>query len=517
MNSTIGSAVVAFTALLLTPLAALHAADAQQLASKPWIAIGGSGKLLYETTSKGDRIVDFSHAGYGGGGVKVPRVAVKKEVSPSGVEDSAAIQAAIDSVAALPLADGLRGVVLLRPGTFHCAKPIVLSNDGVVLRGSGTGKDGTVIEMTGSPHIAVSILGDRLRYPKEEAASIFPITDAYVPCGATSVSVNRAEGLAVGDVIRIRWLRTEKWIHFMGMDALVRNGKPQTWMKNNSPVTFERTIRAIQGDRLALDVPLTDAIDARFLAPNTAVVIKTTSPKRLTQCGLESLQINSRPPRGTLAAANNTAVTLNNCEDCWVQDVAMHDTLDVVKVLGSARRITVRSVHAVHTTTVEKGAGYPADFSLVGSQILVDRCSSSGDGAFYVATLNSEAVLNVALNCTFAGRGGIQPHMHWSTGLLIDGCNLPQGRIEFINRGTAGSGHGWAIGWAVAWNCTARALEVQQPPGAMNWCIGCTGESKKSSSPNCFSSHARPLPPKSLYLAQLRERLGESALANIGY
>lgn len=505
--------------LLLAPLPALYAADTLQRASKPWIAVTESGKLRYQATAEGDRIMDFSHAGYGGGGITLPSVPVRKKIAPSGGEDSAVIQAAIDAVATLPLADGYRGAVLLSPGTFHCSRPLAISQDGVVLRGSGVGKDGTVIEMTGAPHTAVTIAGERLRYPKEDAASIFPVADTYVPSGALSFSVKDAKGLAVGDVIRVRWPRTARWIHFMGMDTLVRDGKPQTWMKNDSPIMFERSVRSVEGNQLTLDVPLTDAIDAQYIVPSAAVVIKTTPPKRIAQCGIEALRIHSPPPSGKLTAKNNLSIALDNCEDCWIKDIAMHDTLGNVEVGSGARRITIENARAVHNSTVEKGAGYPADFSIKGSQVFLNRCTSKGDGSFYVATLNSEAVLNVALNCTFEGKGSIQPHMHWSTGLLIDSCRLPDGRIEFINRNTSGSGHGWAIGWAVAWNCAAKTLDVQQPPGAINWCIGCTGELKKTSAPSgpWLSSHGTPVLPKSLYLAQLRERIGEEALKNIGY
>ena len=511
--------LILLAALLLIPLAGLDAAETIRPVATPWITVSGNGRLRYQNTGNGDRIVDFSHAGYGGGGMKLPGVAAKMEVAPSGGDDSSAIQTAINAVAALPLTKGFRGAVLLKPGVFRCSKPLAISQDGIVLRGSGSGEDGTVIEMTGAPHTAVTMEGERLRFPKEDAASIFPITDAYVPSGALNVSVKEAKGLAAGDVIRIRWPRTAMWIHFMGMDTLVRDGKPQTWMKNDSPILFERSIRSIEGNRLTLDVPLTDAIDAQFIAPSAAVVIKTTPPKRLAQCGIESLRIHSPPPSGKLTAKNNQSIALDNCEDCWIKDIAMHDTLGNVEVGSGARRITIENARAVHNSTVEKGAGYPADFSIKGSQVFLNRCTSKGDGSFYVATLNSEAVLNVALNCTFEGKGSIQPHMHWSTGLLIDSCHLSDGRIEFINRNTSGSGHGWAIGWAVAWNCAAKTLDVQQPPGAINWCIGCTGELKKTSAPSgpWLSSHGTPVLPKSLYLAQLRERLGEEALKNIGY
>ncbi len=508
-----------FVALLLLSLTALPVAAVQQPAGTPWVTVGAGGQLHYQTTTRGDRIVDFSHAGYGGGGVKLPVVPARREVAPSGGDDSAAIQAALDAVAALPLTDGFRGTVLLRPGTFHCARPLTLSQDGVVLRGSGAGQGGTVIEMTGEPHVCVVIAGERLRFPKETPASCFPITDAYVPSGVLSFSVQGARGLTAGDAILIRRLATEQWIHVMGMDALVRNGKPQTWMKTDAPITCERTLRSVQGNRLTLDVPLTDALDARLLAPGCAMVLKTTLPKRLVQCGLESLRITSPPPKGTLTARNNDAAVLDHCEDCWIRDVAMHDTLGNVKVEAGARRITLEDIHAVHAASVEKGAGYPADFLLVGSQVLINRCTSTGDGSFYVATLNSSAKLNVALHCKFQGKGGIQPHMRWSTALLIDSCQLPDGRIEFINRRTSGSGHGWAMGWAVAWNCTAKTLTMEQPPGAINWCIGCTGAFGKDSAGkgSWLEAHGAPVLPPSLYLAQLRERLGAGALKNIGH
>ena len=54
--------------------------------------MGRDGKLEYQTTAKGDRIADFSHAGCGGGGVKLPAPTVKTQVTPSGGDDTAAIQ-----------------------------------------------------------------------------------------------------------------------------------------------------------------------------------------------------------------------------------------------------------------------------------------------------------------------------------------------------------------------------------------------------------------------------------------
>lgn len=512
------------TALLLAPLPASSEDKARSSAiDRQWVAAGSNGKLEYKTTPKGDRIMDFSHAGYMGGGVALPVLPVRKEIAPSGSDDTAAIQAAIGEVSALPLVNGFRGTVLLKRGTFRCSTPIIISKDGIVLRGSGSGKDGTLIEMTGEPHTAFSIEGPELSFPKETPANTFPIADAYVPAGTLTLSVNDAKDLAAGDAIRIRWARTAKWIEFMGMDKLVRKrkGKPdslQTWMKPGTEITIHRTIRSIEGNRLTLDVPLTDTIDAQFLDNESAVVIKTPAVKRLSQCGIESLQIVSPPHSGTLKAGKNISVALKgDSEDCWVRDIVMRETLNNVQVWGGCRRITITEAHSYHNSTVEKGAGYPADISIRGSQVLVDRCTSHGLGGFYVATLNQAAMLNVMLNCTFDGQGSIQPHMHWSTGLLIDACTIPEGRIDLINRHSSGSGHGWAIGWGIVWNGTVKHLQIQMPPGALNLTVGCKGEPHKTHSKESFFSANEPVTPASLYLAQLRERLGDTAAKNIGY
>ena len=80
------------TALLLAPLAAVSEDNAtSSLLNRQWVAAGSNGKLEYKTTPKGDRIMDFSHAGYMGGGVALPSLPVKKEVAPSGDDDTAAI------------------------------------------------------------------------------------------------------------------------------------------------------------------------------------------------------------------------------------------------------------------------------------------------------------------------------------------------------------------------------------------------------------------------------------------
>src|SRR5581483_1788237 len=155
--------------LLLIGAAAVMASVDRVAAEPPvsaWAAPGPDGKLVYKTTPAGDRIMDFSFAGYMGGGVALPVVPVKRTVKPSGKDDTAAIQSAIDDVSKLPLENGFRGAIELVPGDFTCAQTLHIRADGVVLRGSGstlTGGAATTIHMVGGKHEAIVIGSGRGR------------------------------------------------------------------------------------------------------------------------------------------------------------------------------------------------------------------------------------------------------------------------------------------------------------------------------------------------------------------
>ena len=155
-------------------------------AQSRWAHPGPHGKLVYAHSPKGDRIPDFSSAGYRGGGIALPNVRLQRTVSPSGHDDTAAIQKAIDEVSAMPLQGGFRGAVQLASGTFYCGQTISITNSGVVLRGAGLGKNGTTIVMTDSPHLALYIAGD---LQQTGAGVETTIVNAYVPAGASVIHV----------------------------------------------------------------------------------------------------------------------------------------------------------------------------------------------------------------------------------------------------------------------------------------------------------------------------------------
>ena len=231
-----------------------------------------------------------------------------------------------------------------------------------------------------------------------------------------------------------------------------------------------------------------------------------------------------------ISEAQFTLLSMNAVIDGWVRDVVSVDTHNSTTFGSTVRRVTIDRVHIQHTLPFTAPAA-PADFAISGTQILLDRSSVTGQGVWPVVTQVGVMGPNVVLNFK-STTAGIAPHQRWAAGLLVDSSEFTGGsdrrpNIAFSNREYAGSGHGWSVGWAVAWNVKAEVLLIQQPPGSRNWCIGCTGRFTpilwhKGSIPipeSPSETHESPgvaVTPASLYLAQLRDRLGEQALKNIG-
>jgi hypothetical protein len=495
-------------------------------AQSKWAHLGADGKLVYAHSPQGDRIVDFSYAGYHGGGVALPSVKGVKQVTPSGADDSAAIQAAIDEVSKLPLKDGHRGAVVLGTGIFHCSKTLTIAADGVVLRGAGTdATTGTTIDLTGDPHLGISVEG-RLEIKRLSATTI---TDVYVPSGTMLIHVADASKIHPGDTAQIAKPVTAAWLKFMGMDTLVRDGKYEKWV-GVSELLVRRRVAAVSGNSVTLEVPLTDDIDAKFLAGTPATLTTVEVNGQIAENGVETLRIVA--PRLAIALGKDPefdGIFMFNAVDGWIRSVNLEDTTNSVGIDAGTERITVAQVDVLQRVPVTTPAK-PFDFSCNGTQILFDRVSGKGDEVFYMATQAREQGPVVLLHSKFAGNGHVQPHQRWSTGLLVDGSEAMGGGIDLMNRGTMGSGHGWAIGWSVLWNNAAGDFVVQMPPGTANWSIGDRGPHSLKPQPTTggpkggpdlpsgiVESTGKPVQPASLYLQQLKDRLGPEAVKAIGY
>jgi len=103
---------------------------------------GPDGRLVYAADAAGNRVVDFSYAGYGGGGVALPSVPARIAVPSGAGRDRQRVQAALDLVAAMPATRALPRRGVAREGTFDIDTSLRIAAGGVVLRGAGPVRTG---------------------------------------------------------------------------------------------------------------------------------------------------------------------------------------------------------------------------------------------------------------------------------------------------------------------------------------------------------------------------------------
>ncbi|MGH3736758.1 MAG: discoidin domain-containing protein [Micromonosporaceae bacterium] len=507
---------------------------------------GSDGRLVYPTYSNGDRIPDFSYAGYGGGGVAIPTLtdpARVYTVSEINGDDTAKLQAAIDTVSAWPLqADGFRGVVQLQAGTYEVAGALRITTSGVVLRGMGDHATGTVIKDNATTQrVLLTIAGSGTRDPV--TATETTITDEYVPVGSRSLTVTDASGFAVGDPVIVKREPNADWIDAIGMDDCDTTGGPydtkdtvnvscidtndqvdddKPWTAAERTMEYERTIVAIDGNRLTVDAPMVEAFQSQF---GLGKVYRYSYPGRISHVGVEGIRAESRYTSGTDEAHASWMIDMAGVEHSWVRDVTSKYYVQGTFVARyGTRYVTVQdSASTDHKSRYDIGRRRYAFSIREASHMLVMRNYSS-TARHDFSTHNNTPGPNVFLdNRAVASYSELGPHHRWATGTLYDNVthNSVSGDqvIGVHNAGGRGSGHGWSGAYQVFYNCVGDTHKMASPPYAHNWSIGCSALRTETDGdfPAEFDAYGGPVTPWSLYLTQLRERLGDQALRNIGY
>jgi hypothetical protein len=240
--------------------------------------------------------------------------------------------------------------------------------------------------MTGEKHTAIVVnnnlrqrAGNRLGETSQDEKSI-KVIDKYIPAGSYHFTVEDASGLSVGDNIEIRKPVTERWIKYMKLHDLVRDGKPQDLDKGRKTVDCRTDDCRYREKYNHSDSSVVDSYDAQFTDDNTTVVI-ANDVRRIRQCGVENLRIESPAQAVNHGKALYYALRING-EDCWAKDINAMETMESVGVGG--RRITLQQINVVRRA-LHQGASKPAEFAPNGGQILLDRCSVAGDTIWFVA------------------------------------------------------------------------------------------------------------------------------------
>lgn len=274
------------------------------------------------------------------------------------------------------------------------------------------------------------------------------VTTPYVPAGAATFEVARAGQFNVGDLIEVRRVISEEWIAALEMDGLERDGSEQTWIEPGTLYTQRREIASISGQSITLNYPLTDPINESLNA--SATIVSYDLPSNYTRgCSLESMSIVLfEDQSGNPISGDNFghALVFNSwSRDNWARQLSILGFVAGVHIQEDASRVTLQDVSMYRTQITDNSSGYPADFLIDGTQVLLHRCSTAGvpgSQTFTVATGAMVAGPVVVLeHATSNDRHMVEPHARWATGILIDNSLI--GSLSLINRGTYGSGQGW--------------------------------------------------------------------------
>lgn len=465
-----------------------------------------NGKITYNKTSQGDRIPDFSYAGYRARNKEIPNPSPTITLSP--IQDDATnyIQKAIDYISTFNKnEDGIRGVIYLEPGVYKINGQLKIKNSGVVLRGSGVLKEETNIIATGKDRrTLIEISGKSNKIAKDT----FTIANSYVPVNSLSIKIKEKHKLKIGDKIEIVRPSTKKWIEVIGTWHFGGGITSLGWKPEDQIITWNRTITNIKDNEIFFDAPITTAIDSNF---GGGFLVPYTWSGRIENIGIENLILTSEYNKDNTKDEDHswTAITFNNTIDSWVRNIIFkHFAGSAVLIERTSQRVTVENCKSL--APISEIGGYRRNtFITYGQQTLFQNIYS--EYGFHDFTLGlGSAGPNAFVQCyaykpySFSG-----PIDSWSSGVLFDIVNIDGNALSYKNRYQNGQGAGWNAANSVFWQCSASLIECFSPPTAENWAFGSWADFSGNGYWENSNNHIKP---KSLYYAQLQDRLKEKSI-----
>lgn len=447
-------------------------------AESKWVTTGETGRLVYTPDAEGDRVLDFSNAGYKGRGLEelpndVPTVLT---ISPVAGDDTAHIQNAINQVAAMPLgANGYRGAILLQAGVYDIHTQLNINTSGIVLRGAGRETNGTILHGRGTTQRAlINIAGSG---GASSIGSTRNLIDKVVPVGSRSFRVDVPSDFSPGDKVRITHPSTQAWINALGMNNPPDGDPP--WQAGSLDLAFDRTITRVEGNRVFVDAPLPQAFSKQY---GNATIRKYNWNGAIRNIGVENMRGDSdfvsptdQNHAFTFVSIGQTG-TVGRAEDVWVRHIAStHFAYASVLANPGSKWVTVDDAINLDPKSPISG-GWRYSYDLSGEFGLVANSTADHGRHDFVNNSSRTKGPNVFYNSSSTNaHSDTGPHQRWSTGSLFDNIHVQGHDINIRNRGSLGTTHGWAGANMVVWNSSARAFRIQNPPTAQNWLVGSSG------------------------------------------
>jgi hypothetical protein len=458
-----------------------------------------SGRLSYVTDSSGNRVPDYSYAGYGYGAKNLPSIPTVTTLQPASGDQTSRINSALSSASS-------PGAVMLAAGTWEIRGTIVLNRSGIVLRGAGDSTSGTVLRATGdTPHQRPVIRMGSGNGAWTTTGST-TISDSNVPVNATSFTVASTSGLAVGNDIRIFHPSTSAWISAVGGGGMTDDAD---WTPGQIDIEYIRRITAISGSRITVDAPIYNHLN-RSLAVST--VSRITNVNAIKEAGVENLRVDIVTASSTDENHAWNGVDVIGAHDSWVRGVTALHFGSAGIVLENAVRVTVDDCQSLDPHGVRTGGRFYNFNNERRSQLnLFRNCVATLGRHGYISNGVSLSSGIVYTRSSQQGGGSEGGHRMWVQGVLYDNIDeTSSGQVLLINRGDFGTSHGWACAHCTVWKYDGETL-AQKPPTAQNYAFNVAGTFRSSVYwPGPFGIQERQsgrLVPESLYEAQLCDRL----------
>ena len=464
--------------------------------------------FLYIPSVAQELPMDYSYCGYHRSEAPIPSAPVATCVAPSGGDDAATLQAAIDWVSRQKpdKATGLRGAVLLGEGRYMLSEPLRIRTSGVVLRGSGRNK--TVLRKTGYDRGALIYI---------EGTHDIVVTDtlsvADAQAGALTCTVQGgSSALKSGARLAVWRPSTQEWIESLGCQSF-GGGKRMgywAWHVGDIDLRWHRTVVAVSGSNVTLDAPLTCSIEGRW---GGAKAIVYEHWGLVSECGVENLTLESDYDRSLPMDESHCwdGVYVADAEDCWVRMVDFrHFAGSAVVVQKSAQQITVEDCISTEPVS-EIGGLRRRTFFTMGEKTLFQRCySEHGINDFAVG--HTAPGPNAFVQCeSFESFGPSGAISSWAPGILFDIVNIDGNDIVFKNWELEKFGAGWSTANSTMWQSTAAGLFCYSPDTLnRNYSRGCWGQVMGNGEYTEMNEHVKPY---SLFADQLEKRLGRDVSA----
>ncbi len=454
---------------ILSAFLAVGGSCLAQVNNGAWVYPSATGNLLYQHDERGQRITDFSHSGYMGGTEPLPNVNAVIDssrwvtVNPVTGDDTANIQAAIDSVEALtPDANGWRGVVFLSAGEYQLATTITINASGVVLKGAGDDPAiGTRLKATDPrQYTLISVAGSGSR--SVVSGTTHDLTQHLVPAGTRTFEVDSTSGLAVGDTVIVKRPSTAEWIADIDMDQLAN-----PWTVGSRDLHFDRTITRVDGNWITVDVPLPQTFEQQY---GGGQIWRYTWPGRIQQVGIEDIYGFSHFASPTDELHAWVFIDIGNTQHGWVRNItAQYFGYAAVSLGDGGKWLTVADAKCLDPISIIDG-GRRYSFNNGGAEcsLFVNCYARKGrhDFVFGSSVPGPNAFVHCTADTAYSDAG---PHHRWSVGGLFDLVTVNGNELNVRNRGNSGTGHGWAGAYMTVWNCKANTFRVRNPPTARNY------------------------------------------------